>query len=253
MRTERSALLNAVIVFLLAASSISAAQIFSHFQQKLTTREFIEQTNSLIRQVRTFADAPAAAKNLGENLPGRIIVTDGSQEYSISYSWLKKDLSELPQASVAKRSQLLKQIQDRLQQTEDQAKNFAALAPLSLNASEKLTAILARREFRDVHGPTALENLRDRFLLWLSQLLGRMFIGAGSHSQVFQIAGYILMAAAVIALAIWIRKRFYASIALALEKEIIPFAPSARNWRSWLNQARQSATQRDWRNGIHLA
>ena len=37
------------------------------------------------------------------------------------------------------------------------------------------------------------------------------------------------------------------------EREIIPFAPSARSWRSWLAEAREAADRQNWRNAIHLA
>jgi uncharacterized protein DUF4129 len=37
------------------------------------------------------------------------------------------------------------------------------------------------------------------------------------------------------------------------EREIIPFAPSARSWRAWLADARTQAQKEDWRNAIHLA
>jgi hypothetical protein len=37
------------------------------------------------------------------------------------------------------------------------------------------------------------------------------------------------------------------------QREIIPFAPSARSWRAWLADARAQAQQEDWRNAIHLA
>ncbi|HKF23930.1 MAG TPA: DUF4129 domain-containing protein, partial [Candidatus Angelobacter sp.] len=36
-------------------------------------------------------------------------------------------------------------------------------------------------------------------------------------------------------------------------REIVPFSPSARSWRAWLEEARRMAQQEDWRNAIHLA
>src|SRR5262249_46361965 len=35
-------------------------------------------------------------------------------------------------------------------------------------------------------------------------------------------------------------------------REIIPFAPSARGWRTWLAEARAQAGKHGWRGGIHL-
>ena len=238
---------------LLLALSSAPAQNNDHFQQKLTVPEFISQTDALLERVHSLSDNASNAGELRESLPDSITVMAEPREYTISYVWLKKDLEELPGVNPAKRSQLIKGIESRLQRAEEEALMFTIATPVPDNASSKLAAILARREFRDVHGPTALDRLRDRILLWLARLLERIFIGAGSHSQVLQIAGYILMTAAIVVLGLWIKRHFSAPPASATPREIVPFAPSARHWRSWLNHARQLAAQGDWRGAIHLA
>ena len=240
-------------LLLLAANSFATAQVTDHPQQRVTVQEFISQTDDLMQRVHSLADDTVNPRELRESLPDRVTVTSDSREYTISYAWLKGDLVELTGANAAKRSQLIKEIEDRLQQTEQEARALTAAAPVPHNAGSKLTTILARREFRDVHGPTAMDKLRDRVLLWLARLLERIFIGAGSHSQILQIAGYVLMAVAIVVLALWIKRHFSAPPASATPREIVPFAPSARHWRSWLNQARQLAAQGDWRRAIHLA
>ena len=241
------------MLLLLVASSVAPAQILNQLQRKLTMPEFINQTGGLIQRIHSLSDNAATARDLRESLPDDITISNDSREYSISYAWLKRDLADFPGANAAKRSRLLKEIEDRLQQTEQQARALALAAPVADTASSRLMMILARREFRDVHGPTALDRLRDRVLLWLSRLLERIFIGAGSHSQVLQIAGYLLMGIAIGVLALWIKRQFSAPPATATPRQIVPFAPSARHWHSWLSQARQLAAQGDSRGAIHLA
>lgn len=242
-----------IALLLLAANCFATAQVTDHLQQNLTVEEFISQADGLIERVHSLSDNPTNARELRESLPDAVTVITDSREYTVSYAWLKNDLAELPSANPAKRSQLIKGIGSRLQHAEEEALMFTIATPVPDNASSKLAAILARREFRDVHGPTALDRLRDRLLLWLARLLERIFIGAGSHSQVLQIVSYILMIAAIVVLGLWIKRHFSAPSANATPREIVPFAPSARHWRSWLNQARQLAAQGDWRGAIHLA
>lgn len=242
-----------VAALLLLALSSAPAQVSDQLQQKLTVSEFISQTDGLIERVDSLSDSPDNAHELRESLPDNITVAADSREYTISYAWLKKNLEEVSGANAARRTQLIKDIDHRLDHIKQQAEAFTLAPPVPDNASSKLTAILSRREFRSVHGPTALDRLRERVLLRLARLAGRIFVGAGAHSQVLQIIGYIFIGAAILLLALWIRRHFAAPPATATPREIVPFAPSARPWRSWLNQARQLAAQGDWRGAIHLA
>lgn len=238
---------------LLLALSSAPAQVSDQIQQKLTLQEFISRTEALIDRVHSLSDNAGDGRAIRESLPDSITVLADSREYTISYAWLKNDLDQLPGANAARRSQLIKDIERRLDSTKDEAQAFAVAAPVPDIARSKLTLILAAREFRDVHGPTAVDRLRDSVLRWLARLLERIFVGAGSHSQMLQIVSYIFMGAAVVVLVLWIKRHFSAPPATNTAREILPFAPSARHWRSWLNQARQLAAQGDWRGAIHLA
>jgi uncharacterized protein DUF4129 len=238
---------------LLLALSSAPAQVSDQIQQKLTLREFVNQAEELIKRIHLLSDHFAGSREVRDSVPETVTVIAGSREYIVSYAWLKNDLAEFPGADPAKRSQLIKDIESRLQQAEEEALMFTIARPVPQNASAKLDGILSRREFADVHGPTALDRLRDRVLRWLARLLERIFVRAGSHSQMLQIVSYIFMGAAVVVLVLWIKRHFSAPPATNSAREILPFAPSARHWRSWLNQARQLAAQGDWRGAIHLA
>src|SRR2546423_6349488 len=122
-------------LLLLVANSVAPAEILGQFQQKLTIAEFIKETDGLIQRVQSLSDNSATARDLRESLPDHITVSNDSHEYSISYAWLKSDLAELSGANAAKRSRLLKEIEDRLQQTEQQARALALAAPVADNSS----------------------------------------------------------------------------------------------------------------------
>jgi hypothetical protein len=64
---------------------------------------------------------------------------------------------------------------------------------------------------------------------------------------------YLLVGAAATLLLLWTIRRLRRPQEELPEREIIPFAPSARSWRAWLADARTQAQKEDWRNAIHLA
>ena len=64
---------------------------------------------------------------------------------------------------------------------------------------------------------------------------------------------YLVVGAAVTLLLIWTIRRLRRPQEELPQREIIPFAPSARGWRTWLAEARALAQEQDWRNAIHLA
>jgi hypothetical protein len=63
---------------------------------------------------------------------------------------------------------------------------------------------------------------------------------------------WILIAICACVLAIWL-KRIYDRREPETPREIIPFAPSGKHWRTWLAEARAAAQQGNWRDAIHLA
>jgi hypothetical protein len=63
---------------------------------------------------------------------------------------------------------------------------------------------------------------------------------------------YLLVGAAATLLLLWTIRRLRRPQEELPEREIIPFAPSARSWRAWLADARTQAQKEDWRNAIHL-
>src|SRR5262249_7344112 len=118
---------------------------------------------------------------------------------------------------------------------------------------QKLAEILSRREFRASQaGPSTRDILVSRLFRSLSRLLGGMSLGRSGFDWL-QILVYAFVAIILALLLAWVLRRFRAPQLPRKQREIIPFAPSARGWRTWLAEARALAQQQDWRNAIHLA
>ena len=116
---------------------------------------------------------------------------------------------------------------------------------------DALTAILSRGEFRDVEGPTWVDRLKQRILGYLVHFVEIVF-RSSAIPTISRIFVYGLMAIAVLALAyfayrnLWKDNKFEAVI-----PRDIPV--SAKEWSSWLAEARAAAARREWRDAIHLA
>jgi hypothetical protein len=77
-------------------------------------------------------------------------------------------------------------------------------------------------------------------------------VGSGATGNVMHGIVYTLVGLAVLLMVLWTVRNLRRKEEDA-PREIMPFAPSAKNWRTWLAEARQSAEAQDWRNAIHLA
>jgi hypothetical protein len=97
-----------------------------------------------------------------------------------------------------------------------------------------------------------VESLLGRIFRWLGRLFGNAHISRGATNRFLQAVIYTLVGVAVLLMLIW-TVRSLRRKEIDLPREIMPFAPSAKNWRTWLAEARQSAEMQDWRNAIHLA
>jgi len=115
----------------------------------------------------------------------------------------------------------------------------------------QLADILSRREFGEIHGPSWLDRLKQRLLLYVLNLLSRAF-RSSSIPTIGSYFVYSLLGLAVLALAYWVYRSIRADAGL---EHIIPetLAVSAKEWTVWMAEAREAANQGNWREAIHLA
>ena len=218
----------------------------------LSPAEYRQQLQDFSSKIEQLNEHPEQAKQLEFGIPEHVAVSDGSLEWSLNYDWLRKQLKQFEEGDPKTRSGFLKQIQDRLHSLDKEAAAYEKASPDSSSDHQKLEQILSRREFNKAHGPTWWDIVREKILRWIANFFAKHPIAGRGGTDVLHILVYAAVAVAFIMFAIWIKRRLERPQE-DFAREILPFAPSARGWTSWLTDARSAAHQGDWRNGVHLA
>ena len=218
-------------------------------QAGISPAEYRQQLQQFSARVEQLREHPEQAAQLAAEVPDNVTVNGNSREYSVSYDWLKKDLNKFQDAKSEDRPGLLQEMQLRLQSLEQQAQAYAESEAAPQANHKKAEEILSRYEFRQSHGPGFLAIWWEKFTRWLSDFFNRHPI-YGQNG--FNLLVYGIVAGAFVLFAIWIIRRFSRPTD-APSREIVPFAPSSRSWRTWLADAQESARKGSWRDGIHLA
>jgi hypothetical protein len=234
---------SALMVLAFAIASNAASLSPSGYRQQL------DQFNKEIVSIRQH---PELAQQLQSEVPDSVSIHGKSGDWSVSYSWLKQNLQQFQRAQPEKRQAFLDQIAEQLQARRSEAEVYDRDQPQLKPAQKKLDEVLSRREFRNVRGPGLLDIWLEKILRWIDKLLspaGR----SGAAPDILHILVYVLVAIALSWFAIWLKRRLDVPRDRESPREIVPFSPSARGWRRWLADARRSAEQQDWRNGVHLA
>lgn len=218
----------------------------------LSPAEYRRQLDEVSGRIDQLKDQPELAEQIAAGLPDPVSVSDGNREYSLNYDWLKKQLKLLEQADSKNRSVFLEQIHHHLQALDKEAEGFEQAQAASDADHQKLDQILSRREFRKAHGPTWWDIMWEKIERWISDFFERHPILGRGGTDALHILVYGVVAVAFVMFAIWIKRRL-SRPHQDFAREIVPFAPSARGWATWLADARAAAQQHDWRNGVHLA
>jgi hypothetical protein len=212
-------------------------------------RQQLQQFSSRIEQLKTH---PEGVPKLEAEIPDHVSVTQNTSEYELSYEWLKTQLKQLQPADAKAVPALLSRIQERLHALDNEAQSYDQAQPDLQESRMKIAEILARHEFRKAHGPGFLEIWWAKLMRWLSNFFDRHPIYGRKGADLLHVAVYMAVALAFIVFALWIKRRLRRPKE-DFSREIVPFAPSAKGWRTWLEEARASAQRERWRDGIHLA
>jgi len=240
-RTVRITVLIGVIFgALVARASISAA-------------EYRNQLHDLSGQIASLQDHPESAGTVEAGLKETLTVETGSGEIVVDFRPLKNDLAQFRSAEAKQRAALLPQMQKYVDALNAGAAAFDRPSEDSSTRRSKLAEILARREFRHMQAPSLLDLVLNKVLQWLARILGRFLKIGSSTVTPLHIFIYSLIGAALVLMAVWTIRRLRRGEESPEQREIIPFAPSARGWRAWLGDARSLAAKQDWRNAIHMA
>jgi hypothetical protein len=212
--------------------------------------EYRDRLGQFSASVDLLKNHPEQAEQLVTEIPNQLNVNTGTREITVNFRDLKNDLASFSSAEASQKPGRLLQIRDYLGELQ--------LAAINLSTSDhkteqqKLNEILARHEFHKVRGPSAADTLLAKIYRWLARWLFKLRIGSGATNNVLQGMVYTLVGLAVLLMLIWTARSLRRQEP-DFAREIMPFAPSAKSWRAWLAEARQSAHMQDWRNAIHLA
>jgi hypothetical protein len=165
--------------------------------------------------------------------------------------FLHNELDKYLKAGPSFKPTILSQLADRIKAMRAEADSFEQARDGDPATRDRLNQILSAREFGRVRGPTELELLWQRALDWLDKKLERIFPTAPDLDQWGQIFVWIMIAIVMSILAVWLYRQSRERL-LDRPREIVPFVPSARNWRSWLGEAREKAGLGEWREAIRL-
>jgi hypothetical protein len=182
------------------------------------------------------------------DLPQNWRVHTEEQDFTISAEGLRQDVHKFTQEGDFSSANA---IRSRIQSLRDDLDGFEKYPHDVSSSREHLTAILARREFRDVRGPTFLDRLAQRFLALIVRMLGLLF-RSSAIPTVSEFLVYGLIALAVLTLGFLA----YRQIRSSNEQEnVVPanLLVSAKSWLVWLGEARSAAAHSNWREAIHLA
>ena len=214
----------------------------------LTSAEYRSELDHLLELTAHLDQPGPQIPELINSLPSSWRVSDDHGTFDLSTEWLRDDLGAL-QREYDK--ELVTKIRDRL---EEQRGDLDAYQESASNISRQRTliaGILSRPEFRDLHGPTWSDRLKQRLTQFLMRVLGRA-ITSSVFSNVGKFFVYGLMVAAFLAVAYWVYRSIRTS---ATVETILPesLPVSARGWKVWLAEAREAAQRANWRDAIHLA
>jgi len=234
----------ALLLLMLMASVEAGAQA----PPTLSIPDYVAWLDRLLSAISSPAeDRSAPGSILVPEIPPAWRVEAPGRSFDVSNAWLLRDVrAPGTRPDGAARDRVL----GRLRFLRSEAVSFQQPAPDASASRVLMNGILDRREFRDVHGPTWLDRLRQRVLQFVLDLIERLF-GSSAIPTVSSLLVYALIGIAVIVLAVWIvgSIRRSASAESAVPDESLV---SEKDSSVWLSEAHAAAARGDWREAVRL-
>ena len=220
--------------------------------ESISVAAYRQQLQGIVAGIDSLESHPEDAGALVASIPDQVSVTTSSGEVKVSHKALKDSLGAFAAADEKTRPGLLREIREYARAMSAAAGNYEKNAADTATAHRKLEEILSHREFK-AQGPSAKDALLARIYYWIARLLSKLVFKGQASFDLMRLIIYLLVGAAATLLLVWTIRRLRRPQEELPQREIIPFAPSARSWRAWLADARAQAQREDWRNAIHLA
>jgi len=206
---------------------------------------------ALLGHAEQFSEQPdASLTELADTLPAQCDFTASGQTFHLSNLELQHELREIA-AKTDKDTQgaRLKVFQNGLRQRLTGLDVYER--SVDPTAKPKLREIMQHGEFRHVGKQDAMALLQE----WAFRLLEKLF------SRIFKDTSRVVLGAKIVAWSLCIAVGgfiFWKLYRWAMRerppeavREVIPFAPSAKNWRDWLGEARAAVARGDLREAVH--
>jgi len=214
----------------------------------LTTAEYRAELDRLLSSTQQLDSSGGATPQPLRDLPQSWRITTDQREFEISTEGLLRDVRRYEKEQTFANAAA---IRARLQRLRSDLDGFEK-PPVDVSASRTaLNSVLARREFRDVQGPSWFDRLKQRLLEYILNFLGHV-IRLAAIPTISKFFVYGLMGLAVAALAFIAYRSLWSSRDF---DTVIPrdLPVSAKEWAIWLSEARGAAAKGEWRDAIHLA
>jgi Domain of unknown function (DUF4129) len=248
----RAARMNVVLAIALCSLGLAQSQTptvptFVRQPRELSLNEYISELGRLSTLVPQGSGSDAVDEAIASLSGGWKVVANGitfniqTDELLDGFEKLKKRPDDRIRDHLLQQLSLLKA----------DAEAFEQAPPDSTAARRMLTEILARSEFRSVHGPTWLDRLKYRIVMWIIRLLTHTF-GSSAVPTIGRVLVWALVAIAVTVLAYFIYRTIRVNVRVeSVIPEDVPV--SAKQWRLWMDEAQAAAAQGHWREAVHLA
>jgi Domain of unknown function (DUF4129) len=217
----------------------------------LSLVEYKARLEQYSAEIQKISEHPEHAVDFYGDSPSTFQVRTQAGDITVSMEFLHKELEKYLKATPPSKTTVLSQLADRIKALRAEADTFEQARDGDPATRERLNRILSAREFGRVHGPGVLELWWDRGRAWLGEKLDKIFPTASDLDQWGQIFVWIMIAIVMSIAAVWLYRQSRERM-LDRPREIVPFVPSARNWRSWLAEARERAGHEEWREAIRL-
>jgi len=215
--------------------------------QLLTVPEYKLELGRLRATAQELGVAAVLPTSL-EHLPPSWRLHTEQGDFEISTEGLRRDIRRYQRE---KSSVNASAIRTRIGSLRREIDGFDVLPPDNSGQRNALNAILSRREFSDVHGPT----WGDRLKRWIFELVYRILRRLFRFSAIPNVGRYfvyVLIGAAGLALLYLVYRSIFRDPEF---EEVVPrdLPVSAKEWTIWLAEARTAGGRGDWRDAIHLA
>ncbi len=235
-----------ILIFILSLCVFCRA--FSASDSPLSSAEYRAELDRLSAATQQLDSSGHPTPQALSELPQSWHVHTDNGDFEISSEGLRRDIRRYESENNAANAFA---IQRRIRSLRAELDGFEK-PPSDVSAERSdLNSILARPEFRDVHGPGWTDRLKESILNFLARLLGRIF---RSHAiptiSKFFVYGLIAIAALALIYLVY-RSMVWGTDFKAVTPADLPV--SAKEWVVWLSEARAMAAEGKWRDAIHLA